>query len=452
MVSVRHSVVFRLAVGYSVLVALTVGIAGLLFYSGTAGLLTRNVDHQILLQARHLHDVYDRSGRAGVMREIDALLHDDKDIETEEYLLLGRDGAVLAGNLSGSVPPSSQEEVRRDELTRNGRPAASRYLTETLSDGSVLVVGHDMRDLDHLVALIQEALVSGSLIALGLSVVGATFFWWRMQRHLDVIRRTTQAVGEGRLRARIDAGNRRDEFGRIARDINQMLDSIERLMESARTISNGMAHELRTPLSRARATLENCVQGQVSATELMQAMDRVIGDIDQVSRLVGKLLQLSEAETGVRRRSFELVNLGTLAADLVDLFEPAALEVGQTLELEMHEVAIVRGDRELLSNAAANLLDNAIRYAGRGARLKVVVARQGVEGVLAVEDNGVGMSPDELIRAGERFYRGRSGRHVFGTGLGLAMVRALATLHGGSLVLADAQPGVRAEMRLPLPA
>ena len=449
MPSFRHSVVFRLVIGYGALVLFTVGLASAVFYVNTSGLMQRNVDRQLAAQSRRLDELDRQQGIAAVIVEVHELLTDDKDIETENYLLLDPQGAKLIGNL-GDWPSSqvADGEIVERTVSRLGKPSHSRLLQRHLDDGAVLVVGRDMRDLDELTVLIREALAVGIGVALMLTIAGAGIFRWQLERQLGVVHRATLEIGAGNLGKRLDLGDGRDEFARIGRDVNRMLDDIERLMNTARTVSNAIAHDLRTPLGRARSSLENALR--FDEEHLRDTARSAIDEIDGVIALFDRLLQIAEAEAGVRRQSFVRFSLAGVAADIVELYEPAAEQEEMKLELDAVEDPLVLGDRDLVAHMLANLLDNAIKYAGRGTRVRVRITATDNTARLLVEDNGAGMPSEHLERATERFYRGDAGRTRPGNGLGLAIVSALVSLHEGALILEDAGPGLRVRIQLPL--
>ena len=452
MINFRHSVVFRLVLSYGALVLVTVGIASAVFYVNTSGLLLRNVDRQLSVESRRLAEWHEEHGLLALQEEIDDLLGDDKDIETEAFLLLDANGAKLAGNLS-SWPAFERRDdklIVEHWVDRLGKPAYSRLLARQLDDGAVLVVGRDMRDMNELARVIRSALAIGIASALVMALIGGAIFRWHLEHQLGLIRRTTREIGAGNLQKRIDVGQGRDEFARIGRDVNRMLDDIERLMNTARALSNAIAHDLRTPLGRVRGALESALRQKASERQLQETAHSAIAEIDGIIGVFDKLLQIFEAEAGLNRQSFSELSLAQVAADIVELYEAAAEAEEMTLGFEAKADPLIHGDRDLLANLLANLLDNAIKYAGPDARIAVRVSTQDEHARLVVQDNGQGMPATERDRAIERFYRGDTGRSLPGNGLGLAIVAALVTLHEGKLRLEDAQPGLRVVIEIPL--
>jgi len=447
----RHSVLLRLLLGYALCVAVSIGFAAFVFYANTAGLLSRDVDKQLVVQSRRLAEIGEASGRDGLVREIHALLTDDKDVEIEVYLLLDANGRKLIGNLTAWPQfAGANSTILERSVQRVGKASRSRLLPRRLSNGDLLVVGRDMHDLRELGGVIRDAVAAGVIGALLLAMFGAALFRWQLRRTLSAIHRATMEVGAGNLRRRIDIGDSHDEFALISQDINRMLDDIERLMDVARAVSNSIAHDLRTPLSRIRSSLDNALQRDAPLDVMRESARRAMADIDGLTTLFDKLLAITEAESGVRRQSFVPLALAQLAGDIADLYESAMEASGQSLELVVESSPIVLGDRDLIANMLGNLLDNAIKYAGSGARVVVRIGADGDHARLTVEDDGVGMAQGDIEQAARRFFRGDESRSQPGNGLGLAIVAALVALHDGVLRIEDAAPGLRVLIDLPL--
>ncbi|GGA50680.1 HAMP domain-containing sensor histidine kinase [Dyella nitratireducens] len=450
MTSLRHSIVFRLALGYGLLFLLSIGIISSVFYIGTAGLLERNIDQQIVAIAHQLEQVHERNGTAALLQAIHTLLTDDKDVETEEYLLLDPQGSKLIGNLTAwSYLPESADKLTKTKVERLGRNSNSRLLVHRFDDGSLLVVGRDLQEQRQLEQMILSALAIGGLLGLLLAMLGALLFRTQLQARLTAIQTTTQDVSAGNLNRRIAAGEAKDELAGIARDINRMLDDIERLMETARNVSNTIAHDLRTPLGRIRSALEETLQPPAEAQRWQRTAHYAIDEIDTLIGVFEKLLQIAEAESGVRRQQFEILQLRAVLDDLMELYQPVAETQGMQLSVHVEGTSAVLADRDLIANVLANLLDNAFKYAGQGASIHVS-ARQDEQHVhVVVQDNGPGMPPDAMNRATERFFRVDDSRSQRGNGLGLSIVAAVVSLHHGELKLENARPGLKVSMVLP---
>ena len=450
MASFRHSVVFRMAVGYGLLLLLSVALISTVFYVGTAGLISRNIDAQLTATSRRLIDIRHQAGQPALEREIHTLLTDDRDVDTEIYLLIDPQGRKIIGNLTAWPGLSGHSnELVKQPVKRLGRDSVSRLLIYRFPDGSTLVVGRDMRDQRELERMSVTALSLGGLLALVLAALGAWLFRRQLKRQLNAIHLTTTEISAGNLDKRIDVGRSRDEFAMVAHDVNVMLDEIERLMETARDVSNAIAHDLRTPLSRIRGNLEEALSLPSNAERLPVSAQYAIDEIDAVTTVLDKLLQIAEAESGVRRQHFASMPLGEVITDIVELYQPAAENQGQTMALAIETTAHASIDRDLIAGVMANLLDNTLKYAGPGTQVTVRVTAEPESLCLIVEDNGPGIPPKLIGRATERFFRVDASRHLRGNGLGLSIVAAVVALHRGRMALEDAQPGLRVSIRLP---
>jgi signal transduction histidine kinase len=334
-------------------------------------------------------------------------------------------------------------------VIRDERPSVSRLLPQLLPDGGILVVGRDLRDRLEIERLVWRALAFGGAIALLLAALGAVVFRRRLEARVATIRRTAHQIEAGDLSRRIPVAGVDDEFARLGLDINHMLDRIQQLMDGIRHVSNAIAHDLRTPLGRIRARLDEALRPGHSGVPLAATARAAIADIDQLIGVFDRLLQIAEAESGARRQSFAPVALAPLVVDVVELYDAAAEEAGIALVRETEPEVAILGDRNLLASALANLVDNALKYAGPGATVRVGTKSNSDRVEIVVEDDGPGIPVTERPRAAERFYRGDRSRHLPGNGLGLSIIAAVAALHGGALALEDAAPGLRAHIVLP---
>jgi signal transduction histidine kinase len=282
-----------------------------------------------------------------------------------------------------------------------------------------------------------------------MATVGALVVRSLFRRALANVSDTATAIAGGDFTQRVKLTGRGDEFDQLAETINDMLDRMARLMEGVREVSNAIAHDLRTPITRARTRLEDAAVHAESTAELRAAIERAITDLDGIVAVFQALLRIAEIEAGSRRAAFAGVDLTPLLADVADLYGPLAEEKGITLSVQAPDRLPTYGDRELIQQAVANLVDNAVKFSppAGAVTLSAQTTPAGVE--IAVADQGPGIPEAERERAGERFFRGEKARNTPGSGLGLALVQAVAQLHGGSLRLLDAAPGVAAILTLP---
>jgi signal transduction histidine kinase len=446
--SLRGSIAARLAVGYGLLIALAIAALSTLFYFGTVGVFERSLDNKIQAIGTRLVHIWRRQGEPGVVREIDLQLHDRIDSDTELVGLLDANGRVLSGNLprwQGVLPPDA---LTFETMDRGKGPVSVRLLALPLGDGRRLVVGRDLSELDAIRGVIERALVISAAVSLLLAFAGAQLFRRLIESRVGRIRRTAARIAAGELSSRITVLGK-DEFARLGADINQMLDRIESLMEGVRHVSNSIAHDLRTPVTRVRSRLERALHVSADPRLVVGDARLAIEEIDNVISLFDKLLQIAAAETGVRTRSFDTLDLAAIAHDMAELYELVADEQGVLLRFVGAGPVPVRGDRDLLASALASLIDNAIKYARTGVKVDVGARREQDEAVVWVRDYGPGVPEADLDRICERFYRVDQSRHLPGNGLGLSSVTAIAQLHGASLRLRNAGPGLEVSIVFP---
>jgi len=446
----RGSIAFRLAVGYALLVAVAMATLSAIVYFGTVGVFERSIDNKITNVEAHLVDAWSIDGRVGLMREIDAQLHDLIDTDTEVVGLVDASGRVLAGNMgrwTGDLPQSG--ELAFGQMLRGGVPVSVRMVATRLDDGTRLVVGRDLIELDAIRNVVERALGVSAGVSVLLAFFGAQVFRSLLEARIGRIRRTTARIAAGELSSRIVVmGN--DEFARLGDDINRMLDRIEALMDGVRHVSNSIAHDLRTPLSRVRSRLDRALQASTDPDALVADARLAIEDIDSVISLFDKLLQIAALESGVRAGTFEKLDLAAIAHDMAELYEAAADEQGVTVRFTGLPTTI-RGDRDLLASALASLIDNAIKYGRSGGRVDVAVEMADGSPTLTVRDYGPGVPLEDMDKITRRFYRVDQSRHLPGNGLGLSTVAAIAQLHDATLALRRAAPGFEACVTFPPP-
>ena len=445
----RLSIAARLAASYGLLVMLAVSILSAVFYLSTVGVLERGADRKLRAIAERLFEAHDENNPSAILDAIAAELSDGVDSDKEIFVLLAPDGQVVAGNREKwSKFDAAQGNLYTVPIKRREQRTLVRVVWREFGDGSRLIVAYDMQELMAIRQLVRQALLVGSLVALGLVFGGTFYFRLRLEQRIGEIRRVTREIEGGDLSRRMPVlGD--DEFSRLAADINQMLERIEHLMNGVRNVSNAIAHDLRTPLTRIRSELDDALRYATSATDLRESLAGATIGIDELIVLFDKLLQIAESESGMRGRGFTTIDLNSIAEDMVDLYDATAEEHGTTLVLSARNGQPTLGDHDLLASALASLIDNAVKYAGPGARVDVGVHSDGDTVSLAVRDDGPGIPEEDLPHVTERFYRVDRSRSMPGNGLGLSIVTAIATLHDGRLELTDAAPGLLARLVLP---
>ncbi|KAB8041679.1 sensor histidine kinase [Janthinobacterium aquaticum] len=444
-----RSIAARLALGYGLLLALSIAIVGAVFYFGTIGVLDRTVDRKLTELSERLAAMYQDGDSVRISAEIAHLLTDRTDSDTEIFLLVDAQGRHVSGNLSMWPEGSPVGKLLHVHVTREGHRVPARLLIRDMIGGARLYVGRAMLESNSIRTLVLRSLAYGGLVALLLMVAGAWLVGRQLEARLCKIRRTAAQIEAGDLSQRIPVTSD-DEFGLLSRDINRMLDRIEQLMEGVRHVSNAIAHDLRTPLGRVRNKLDGALrlpppQTAESYAEVAQA---AIADIDDLTRVFDKLLQIAAAESGMRPEYTDNIDLQQIGADIVEMYEATADEQSVLL-VQMYGAEVpARGDRNLMATALASLVDNAIKYGGHGATVEVSAGHDAQGPWVAVRDNGPGVPAAELPKLTQRFYRLDKSRHLPGNGLGLSIVAAIAALHGGSLEIEDAAPGLRLRLRL----
>ncbi|MFA7678748.1 MAG: HAMP domain-containing sensor histidine kinase [Pigmentiphaga sp.] len=443
-----HSMAFRMAVGFGGAVFLCMIVVLSVLYVRTIGEMHSRMDDQLQSTLKRLQNTYQENGLQRVIADIQASLEDGVHTDSEGYLLMERYGRKLAGNME--PPPLHQADygnARAYRVLRDGRPSVSRLRTTYLSEGLVLTVARDLQELDSLDLMMRQAMLAAALVALLLAGLGAVLLQRHLEREVAVIRRVTQQVQEGDLSQRIDVFSDDDEFSRLSHDINGMLDRIEVLMQGVRHVSNTIAHNLRTPLSRIRATLDQALTPGQPEKAKQEAMVYALRQVEGLSSLFEKLLQIAEAETGMRTVAMSRISISDILLDVIDLYEPLAEEQGITIQAAINPHLHVTADRDLLGSALANLLDNALKYAGPSAVVQLR-AWEDMENVwVEIEDNGPGVSAAQLEKMGLLFQRGDT--QIPGHGLGLASVKAIMRLLGASLAFEHAEPGLRVRLGFP---
>ena len=331
-----------------------------------------------------------------------------------------------------------------------------------VAGGRILVIGRGLRDLQQIRGIMLDAIETALIPALAFSLAAGA---WLGRRNLARVGRMQQAIDaimEGGLHERLPVGRGGDEMARLAASVNRMLGRLEQLLDEIKGVGDDIAHDLRTPLARVRAGLERARLDQARLDQsrldtrepgvLPAAIDRAIVDLDQCFAIVTALLRIGEIGSGRRRGGFARIALDAVAAEIVELYEPLAEAAGNRLSLEQGGSVTIDGDRDLLIELVANLVDNAIKFTPAGGAVVLSVVRSGGEAVLRVQDSGVGIPPAERALVLQRFYRSDKSRHIDGSGLGLSLVAAIAGLHEARIAVLDGPDGAGTVFEVAFPA
>ncbi len=436
-----RSTSLRLAALYTAVFALSVVALGVITLLTTRGALSEQFNARIQSESVALTQEFHSEGLEGVVQ---AVRERDHTPGALDYGLIGPDTRPLAGRLaaSGATPGWSKVQA----VQRDGEVEPIRVLTVVLPGGYRLLVGDDEERIEALDGAVLRGFGWAFAGVVILGVAGGFALSRDVHRRLAAISGTAEAIIDGDLSRRVPVRGSRDDLDRLAETINRMLDRISALMESLRQVSNDIAHDLRTPLTRLRQRLE---VGLAREAERGEAIEGALGDLDTILDTFAALLRIAQIEGGARRAAFRDTDLVQLAGTVVDAFAPSAEDVRQTLRLEGDPHVTIDGDPELLTQMLVNLVENALRHAGEGAVIRVGVGRIQGAPALWVADDGPGVPAAEREKLFDRFYRLERSRSAPGSGLGLALVAAVARLHGAEVRLHDAQPGLEARVRFP---
>jgi signal transduction histidine kinase len=326
-----------------------------------------------------------------------------------------------------------------------------------LPGGFRLLVGRDLEERERLYHIVLSAGRWSVIIVIVLGLAGGLFVTRRVLRRVDAMTETTRTIMDGDLGGRLPVAGTGDELDRLAENLNVMLERIEALMQGLKEVSDNIAHDLKTPLTRLRNRAEQALRVAKTEPEYRSALEGTIDESDGLIRTFNALLMIARAESGQARDDMTEFDAAEISHDIGELYEPLAEEKGIALKVDADSPAPVHGNRELVSQAIANLVDNAIKYselapeaaAGRTPEIVVKAASENERVLLSVADNGPGIPEADRTRAVERFVRLEQSRSQPGSGLGLSLAAAVARLHGGELTLEDNQPGLKAVIALP---
>jgi signal transduction histidine kinase len=419
-------------------------------YLSTYSYVRSRSDRAIITESSSLRGAYERSGRDGLIDLIQQRML-DRSFADNMYILIDPSLVVLAGNLkewpSTVAATKGWVEFRAAEPLPNatGRPLL-RGMLEIFPDGDRLLVAKDISDLDGFTDQIKTAVASGIVLIFVLAGVASILVTRRTVGRIESINTTSRAIMLSGLDKRIPLRGTNDEWDRVAENLNLMLDRIETLMGEVKQASDNVAHDLRTPLTRMRGRLEKAYHGQRIGEDDQSLIGDTISDLDAVLRIFSSITRIAQIETQARKGAFRTVNLVEVASEVVELYDAAAEQDGTRLSIVGEREVLVTGDRDLIFDAIANLVDNAIKHGRHGGQ--VVVASENIDGrpVISIADDGPGIPTDECEHVFKRFYRLEHSRYTPGNGLGLSLVAAVARLHGARIEMLDNSPGLQLKL------
>lgn len=419
-------------------------LLGFLHY-GTAGYLQRQTDAEIGAEAGDLARHFGQGGIGGLAREVSNKAAANVG-RRSVYLLADAERMPMAGNINrwpDEIEPDEEGWIEFDLTGVPGGPDPIRARIYRPGGQFYLLIGRNVAAQRSFTQLIVGALGWGLLLTAGLAIAGGVATARLIARRLERINATAREVMAGDLRQRVPRRGANDQFDRLADNLNRMLDRIENLMAGVRQVSDNIAHDLRTPLTRLRWRLERLREAHDP-----ELLDEAMQEADGLLQTFHALLRIAEVESGSRRR-FATVDLPALVHDVGELYDPVAADNDQTLTVEADGGIETRGDRDVLFQALTNMVDNAVKYTPAGGRITLSVRRLAAGVELCVADTGPGIPEDKRGAVLKRFVRLEASRGSPGSGLGLSLVAAVAQLHDGEVILEDNEPGLRVRLILP---
>ncbi|MER8483989.1 ATP-binding protein [Mesorhizobium sp. M1322] len=484
MPAIMKTTAARLSALYLLLFAICAVLLVFYMTSLSARMLTGQTQETINDEVLGLARAYQRGGLPLLVRVVEQR---SRQPGANLYLIADTNGQILTGNVQSLEPgvleaegwttePFSYRRFGEGELERQRNPVADPNENEMqsgqnevqvegekghnaialvlrLPNQMIMLVGRDLGEPERFRAVIRRAL----MLALGMMALGGLLIWFFVGRaalkRIDSVSEASRRIMGGDLSGRLPVTGAGDEFDRLSENLNSMLARIATLNEGLKQVSDNIAHDLKTPLTRLRNRAEATLSGKHNPTDYRQALEATIAESDQLIKTFNAILMISRLEAGYSSESTSRVDLAASVRDVVELYEPVAEEAGVTLETSVQDGFAVESNRELIGQALSNIVDNAIKYSTDSTAkptVRVALDRVGSEIRLSVTDNGQGIPDDaDRARATERFVRLEKSRSQPGSGLGLSLAKAIMTFHNGRLDLLPADPGLSVVMSFP---
>jgi signal transduction histidine kinase len=403
------------------------------------------VDQEVL----GLSESFRLGGTLGLVREIDVRARQPGSFL---YLVTAPNGQPLTGNV-GAIPPGTLDRAGTSEISYSRRDDADAPRSNAhvrvlvLDNGFRVLVGRDLAERGRFAEVLISAILGGIVLVVILGLVGGLFVAVRILARLDAMTETSRTIMAGDLAGRLPVAGTGDEFDRLALATNAMLERIGELMTELRQVTNNVAHDLKTPLTRLRNRADEALRFARTDGDYRSALEQVIEESEGLITTFNAMLIIARAESGAARETMARLDLGEIVESVAELYEPVAEEAGRELSVQAGAGFAILGNRELVAQALANLVDNAIKH-GDGS-ISIALDRRDDRIRLRVADRGAGIAPEDRPRALERFVRLEASRSTPGSGIGLSLAAAIARLHGGTLLIEDADPGLAAILDLP---
>ncbi|WP_375617584.1 MULTISPECIES: ATP-binding protein [unclassified Bartonella] len=457
LINIMRTTALRLSALYILLFGLVATGLSIYMTAFSASLLTEQTEQALHEELKYIENAYNYGGLSLLMRTID---YRSRQPGAFLYLVTDSMGRILAGNVArielGLLNQSGfiSTSFLYSRFGEHGKTSEHRALAVIvdLPNAMKILIGRDLDEPERFAVVIRKAVI----IALAAMVGGALLIWFfvgrRALQRIDHVTAASQRLMDGDFSGRLPVSGVGDEFDRLSTNLNVMLDRIEELNIGLRQVSDNIAHDLKTPLTRLRNRAEEALSGNKTKLEYRQVLDRVIAESDQLICTFNAILMISRIEASSAIEHLEMMNMKLIIEDAVELYEPFAEESGVLLQLGDIFDKELKLNRELVAQSIFNLIDNAIKYAPKGGRqAKVCLSMEYRDAhlLVVVSDNGPGIAEDKREKVTERFVRLEESRTQPGFGIGLSIAKAVMKLHGGELLLENANPGLRAILLFP---
>ncbi len=446
---------FKLSLVYLVVFAILAGVVMFWVSRDMRRVIDEQVAATIEAEIKGLSDLY-RQG--GVRRLVDIIDRRARQPGASLYLVTNFQGQPVAGNIL-DLPPQvlSSPGIRETAYERVGEPGVERRALARifmLPGGFRLLVGRDLEDRETIARIFSRALLTSLFWITIIGMIGGLFVARRVLKRVDAMNASAQTIMEGNLAKRLPVGRSNDELDRLATNLNSMLERIQELMAGLREVSDNIAHDLKTPLTRLRNHAEEALRTSQTPDQYRASLEKMIDESDNLIGIFNALLTIARLEAGAEPSAPKVFDAAEAAQDVVDLYEPLAEEAGFALSVHAEPNCTVNGNRELVGQALANLVDNALKYGApkdeNGSReVRVTVRREKGAIELSVSDRGCGIPAEDRERVLGRFVRLEGSRSQPGSGLGLSLAAAVARLHNGAIRIEDNAPGLRVTIVIP---
>lgn len=460
LVKLFRTTAFKLSLLYLAIFAIGCSIV----IGWTAWNVRRLVEQQIrAANDAEIKGLSEQYAQAGVRRLVFVVDRRTRQPGASLYLVTNFQGMRITGNVA-ALPPGVLEQTgpvetlyQRDDSQSMDRTALARIFV--LPGGFRLLVGRDLEDRDNIYSVMGKALATSLIWLVLIGTLGGLFVARRVLRRVDAMNASAQTIMLGDFSGRLPVSGSHDELDRLAINLNSMIARISGLMEGLKQVSDNIAHDLKTPLTRMRARAEQALREAETSQDHRAALEKVIEESDNLLKVFNALLTIARAESGAARAHMDKLDVSAMIADVVELYEPVAEDAGGRIEIHVAPNLHAHGNRELLGQAMANLIDNAIKHGLRngpedatpnsGKSISITALSQGGGIEISVADHGTGIPAVERERIFERFVRLEDARSTPGSGLGLSLVQAIVRLHNGTIHVEDNDPGARVIIRVP---